>query len=65
MASWRPFVSKIVLKIESYINSNLAFESDKRSTQGLTNAFRVFFYEADQNELIAETLENHKEYWDA
>ena len=61
----RDCYDRIVLKIESYINSSLVFESDKRSTQGLTNAFRVFFYEADQNELISETLENHKEYWNA
>ena len=61
----RDCYDRIVLKIESYINSSLVFESDERSTQGLTKAFRVVFYEADQNELIAETLENHKEYWNA
>jgi hypothetical protein len=52
-----------VTKIESHIKNTITSEAGKYHTLGLTNAFRVFFYGADRNELIAETEKYTEEYW--
>ncbi len=59
----RAYYDRIVTKIESYIKNTITSETGKYHTLGLTNAFRVFFYGADRNELIAETEQYTEEYW--
>jgi site-specific recombinase XerD len=59
----RAYYDRIVTKIESYIKNTITSETGKYHTLGLTNAFRVFFYGADRNELIAETEQYTEGYW--
>lgn len=60
----RSLYDKVTARIESSINTKIKIKNRTSKTNGLGNAFRVFFYNAPEHELIPELVENQKDYWD-